>query len=77
MRLGTALGTLLLVIGAFIALGGLHYSAQRSVVKIGEFEAKVEEQRSVPNWVGGAIFFAGLGLIGYSLRRRGDAEPRR
>jgi hypothetical protein len=24
-------------------------------------------------WVGGVIFFAGLGLIGYSLSRRGDA----
>jgi hypothetical protein len=42
-------------------------------VKIGEFEAKVEEQRTVPVWVGGVVFFAGLGLIGYSLRRRGDA----
>jgi hypothetical protein len=73
MRLGTAIGAVLLILGAFIGLRGLNYSTQRSVVKIGEFEAKVEEQRTVPVWVGGVVFFAGLGLIGYSLRRRGDA----
>ena len=73
MRLGTVIGAVLLVVGAFIGLRGLNYSTQRSVVKIGEFEAKVEEQRTVPLWVGGVIFLAGLGLIGYSLSRRGDA----
>ena len=73
MRLGTVIGAVLLVLGAFIGLRGLNYSAQRSVVKIGEFEAKVEEQRTIPVWVGGLIFFAGLGLIGYSRSRRGDA----
>jgi len=73
MRLGTVIGAVLLIVGAFIGLRGLNYSTHRSVVKIGEFEAKVEEQRTVPVWVGGAIFFAGLGLIGYSLSRRGDA----
>lgn len=73
MRLGTLIGTVLLIVGAFIGVRGLNYSTHRSVVKIGDFEAKVEEQRTVPVWVGGVIFFAGLGLIGYSLSRRGDA----
>jgi hypothetical protein len=73
MRVGTVIGAVLLVIGAFIGIRGLNYNTQRSVVKIGDFEAKLEEQRTVPLWVGGLIFFAGLGLIGYSLSRRGDA----
>ena len=72
MRLGTVIGAVLLVVGAFIGLRGLNYSTNRSSVKIGDFEAKIEEHRTVPVWVGGVIFFAGLGLIGYSLSRRGD-----
>lgn len=73
MRLGTLLGIALLVIGAVIGLRGLNYSSQRSVFKVGEFEAKVEETRQVPIWVAGVLVLAGLGIIAYSQGRRGGA----
>jgi hypothetical protein len=71
MRLGTILGVVLLVIGAVVGLQGLKYTTHRSVLKVGDFEAKVEEDRVVPVWVGGVLVLAGLGLIAYSQGRRG------
>jgi drug/metabolite transporter (DMT)-like permease len=73
MRIGTVLGAALLVLGAFIAVRGLNYTRNRSVLKIGDLEAKVEEQRAIPAWVGGALALAGIGLIAYSARGRGNA----
>lgn len=72
MRLGTILGVALLVLGGYIGLRGLNYTRHRSVLKIGELEAKVDEERAVPTWVGGAIALAGIGLIVYSARGRRD-----
>ncbi len=68
MRIGTLLGTVLLLIGAYIGLRGMHYTSQRSVIEVGEFKASVEEQRNIPPWIGGALFVAGLGLVGFSVR---------
>jgi hypothetical protein len=71
MRLGILIGAALLILGGVVTFRGLNYSTHRSVLKIGEFEAKVEEQKTVPLWVGGVLAAGGLGLIVYSLQRRG------
>jgi hypothetical protein len=71
MRLGILMGAALLILGGVVTFRGLNYSTHRSVLKIGEFEAKVEEQKTVPLWVGGVLAVGGLGLIVYSLQRRG------
>jgi hypothetical protein len=72
MRVGTILGVVLLIVGAIIGLRGLKYTTNRSVLKVGEFEAKVEEDRVVPVWVGGVLVLAGLGIIAYSQARKGS-----
>ena len=73
MRIGTILGTLLLLVGAYIGLRGLNYTSRRSVVEIGDFKASVQEERNIPPWIGGALVVVGLGLIGFSARGKGNA----
>jgi hypothetical protein len=64
-------GLVLLAVGAFILFRGLSYNSDRSVIKIGEFEASVQEKQSVPAWAGGLAAVAGLVLIVAGSRRRG------
>jgi hypothetical protein len=71
MRPATLVGIVLLALGAFILFRGLSYSSNRSVIRVGEFEASVEERRSVPLWAGGLAAVAGLVLIVAGARRRG------
>ena len=73
MRIGTMLGTLLLLLGAYIGLRGLNYTSRRSVVEVGDFKASVQEERNLPPWIGGALAVVGAGLIGFSVRGRGKA----
>jgi hypothetical protein len=71
MRPAALAGLALLAVGAFILFRGLNYTADRSVVKIGEFEASMEARRSVPAWIGGVAAAAGLVLLVAGSRRRG------
>ena len=71
MRPAALAGLVLLAIGGFIMFRGLNYTADRSVIKIGEFEASMEERRSVPAWLGGVVAAAGLVLLVAGSRRRG------
>lgn len=73
MRIGTILGTALILLGAFIGLRGLNYRTQRNVVQVGDFKATMEEQRPIPPWVGGLVFVAGLGLVAFSLRGKRES----
>lgn len=70
MRPTTIAGILLLALGAFILFRGLSYTSNRSVLKVGEFQASVEERRTIPAWAGGLIAVAGIGLL-VAGRRRG------
>ena len=63
-------GIILAGLGAFIVLRGLSYGSGRSVVRVGDFQASVEEQRAIPTWVGGVAIVAGLLLVGASSVRR-------
>jgi drug/metabolite transporter (DMT)-like permease len=69
MRPITIAGVLLLALGAFILFRGLSYTSDRSVLKVGEFQASVEERRSVPAWAGALIAVAGIALLVTGRRR--------
>jgi hypothetical protein len=66
-------GIVLAGLGAFILLRGLTYGSSRSVMRMGDLQASVEERRTVPPWVGGVAIVGGLILVGTSLRRRRGA----
>jgi hypothetical protein len=69
MRSTTLAGIVLLLIGGFIVFRGLSYRSDRSVLKVGDLEAKVEERRAVPTWVGGIVLLGGLALLASGARR--------
>ena len=47
-------GVLLIAVGLFAILKPPTYSREESVFKLGDLEARVQQQRTVPAWVGGA-----------------------
>ena len=64
------------IIGAILILGGLYvllqspsYSSEKSVLKIGDVEAKVSQQHAIPPWAGGAAIVAGVVLIVVGFRK--------
>jgi hypothetical protein len=70
MRPLLIIGILLAALGAFVIFRGLHYSREESVLKIGDLEAKVRQEHTVPEWIGGIALGAGLVLVVASFRRR-------
>jgi len=64
------IGIVLMGLGAFILINGLTYGSSRSVMRVGDLQASVEERRAIPPWVGGVAVVGGLVLVGAALRRR-------
>ena len=69
---------ILAVLGALLVAGGLYviikaptYSSEKSVMKIGDFEAKVQQEKQFPPWVGGAALGLGGVLIVVGLTKKG------
>jgi len=63
MRVTTLGGALLIIFGVAVLALGLRYRDTRTVVEVGEFKAKVTEQKRVPNWVGAAAVVGGIILV--------------
>jgi len=63
-------GVLLIAAGVFVILRPPSYSREESVLKLGDLEAKVQQQRAVPGWVGGALLGAGCVLVVLGARKR-------
>lgn len=63
-------GVVLAVLGGFVVIKGLSYTREKSVFKLGDFEAKVQQERRLPEWIGGLALGAGLVLIITGLRKR-------
>ena len=70
MRASLLVGAILAVLGAFIIIKGVSYSREESVFKFGDIEAKVQQQRRIPEWAGGIALGAGLVLLVTGLKKR-------
>jgi hypothetical protein len=70
MRYVTILGVMLIAAGLFVILRPPSYSSEQSVLKLGDLEAKVQQQRTVPGWVGGTLLGAGCVLLVLGVRKR-------
>ena len=70
MRVSLVAGAILAVFGAFIIIKGLSYTREESVFKLGGIEAKVQQERQIPQWVGGIALGAGLVLLVVGLKKR-------
>ena len=63
-------GLILIAAGIFLILRPPHYPAEQSVFKVGGFEARMQQERPLPEWVGGAVLGVGIGLLGAALVKR-------
>jgi hypothetical protein len=68
---GTLIAGVVLAVGGAVALlKGLSYTREESLFKFGGFEAKVQQERRLPEWIGGLALGAGLVLIVVGLKKR-------
>jgi hypothetical protein len=63
-------GLILTILGGFVLLRGLSFTSQKSVFKVGDFQASVEERREVPAWAGALAVAGGIVLLVAGSRRR-------
>jgi hypothetical protein len=63
-------GVVLAALGAFVLIKGLSYTREESVFKFGGIEAKMQQERRIPEWIGGVALGAGLVLLVTGLRKR-------
>ena len=70
MRSLLVVGVLLVAGGLFVILRPPSYSREESVLKLGDLEARVQQQHPVPGWVGGALLGAGCVLVVFGARKR-------
>ncbi len=61
---------ILIAAGIFLILRPPHYASEQSVLKLGNLEAKMQQERTLPDWVGGLVLGAGIGLLGAGLFKR-------
>lgn len=69
MRVLQILGAVLIVGGLFVLIKSPSYSSEKSLLKIGDVEAKLSREHAIPPWVGGAGIAAGVLLIVVGARR--------
>lgn len=70
MRASLIAGLLLIAAGVFLILRPPHYASEQSVFKLGNLEAKMQQDRTLPEWVGGVVLGAGIVLLGAGLVKR-------
>lgn len=69
MRVLQVLGAVLILGGIFVLIKSPSYSSEKSVLKIGDVEAKISQQHAIPPWVGGAAAVVGVVLIVVGARK--------
>lgn len=70
MRGALIAGVVLAGLGVFLLIKGLSYTREESVFKLGSIEAKVQQERRVPEWIGGLALGAGLVLVVIGIKKR-------
>jgi hypothetical protein len=70
MKASLIAGLVLVAAGIFLILRPPYYAAEQSVFKVGGFEARMQQDRPLPDWVGGAVLGAGIALLGVTLLKR-------
>lgn len=71
MKVGTLVGLVLIVLGLVgVAYGGITYTRQREVARVGPLQVTASEQRTIPisPIVGGVAIIAGVALI-FAVKR--------
>ena len=70
MKATLVAGLVLIAAGIFLILRPPQYASDQKVFKLGNLEAKMQQERTLPGWVGGAVLGAGVVLLGAGLFKR-------
>jgi len=63
-------GLVLIAMGLWVIIRPPSYSHAETVLKVGDIEAKMQQQRTVPGWAGGIALGAGIVLVVGAFRKR-------
>jgi hypothetical protein len=63
-------GVILIAIGLWFIIRPPTYTREESVFKAGDLEARVQETRPLPGWIGGAALGAGVVLVVVGFYRK-------
>lgn len=71
MRTGLIVaGIILIAAGVAAFTGNLNFTKDKEVLKIGDLSASVQQEKTVPQWVGGLGALVGLGLVAAGAMRK-------
>ena len=71
MRIGLIIaGILIAALGIAGWMGQLNFNHDKEVLKVGDLSAKVQEEKTVPQWIGGVAVLVGAGLVVVGAMRR-------
>ena len=62
-------GLVLIAISLWMILRPPSYSHDETVLKFGDIEAKMQQQRTVPEWAGGIALGAGIVIVLVGMRK--------
>jgi hypothetical protein len=62
-------GLLLVAIGLWVIIRPPSYSHDETVLKFADVEAKMQQQRTVPEWAGGIALGAGIVIVVLGFRK--------
>jgi hypothetical protein len=64
MRIGLIVaGILIAALGIAGFLGKLNFNHDKEVLKVGDLSATVQQEKTVPQWLGGIAVLVGAGLV--------------
>lgn len=64
MRMGLIVaGILIAAFGIAAFLGKLNFNRDKEVLKVGDLSATVQEEKTIPQWLGGVAVLVGAGLV--------------
>ena len=71
MRMGLIVaGILVAAFGIAAFLGKLNFNRDKEVLKVGDLSATVQEEKTVPQWLGGVAVLVGAGLVVVGAMRK-------
>jgi hypothetical protein len=71
MRTGFIIaGIIIAALGIAGWMGKLNFNHDREVLKVGDLSAKVQEEKTVPQWLGGVAVLVGAGLVVVGAMRK-------
>jgi hypothetical protein len=64
MRMGLIVaGILIAALGIAAFIGKLNFNHDKEVLKVGDLSATVQEEKTIPQWVGGIAVLVGAGFV--------------